>query len=122
MSYNKESQRRSRIKHREKVRIYNKKWAEEHREERRIYFRQHILMTKDRRYIRVNKRPRPDDICELCSGYYKSLHYHHWDDDYPERGVWVCVRCHYGVEAYESGFYKSYLPKYIKLKEAINQS
>ena len=70
--------------------------------------RAHYLRVRGK-VIRVNKRARPDDICELCSLHTRRLDYHHWDDDHPEQGLWLCMRCHYGAEFVEQGRVKLYL-------------
>lgn len=35
--------------------------------------------------------------CNLTSGL-KKLHYHHWDDNTPSIGLWLCGDCHRGAE------------------------
>jgi len=64
--------------------------------------------------VRVNKRPRPN-ACELCGKERDRFHYHHWDDKKPERGMWVCMRCHSHITACEKGFCE----KYLKLKNKL---
>ncbi len=44
----------------------------------------------------LDKRPRPE-LCELCSRK-PTKAYHHWDDDDPSIGLWLCYRCHITVE------------------------
>lgn len=51
----------------------------------------------------MEKRPRPV-FCELCKRVVPILSYHHWDDDKPSNGVWVCGKCHWIVEIVEKGF------------------
>jgi len=53
--------------------------------------------------IKVRKRPRPDGICELCGREANKLDYHHWDDEHPEQGVWVCYKCHWLCECIDHG-------------------
>lgn len=78
------------------------------------YRRQNFLNVKGKS-VKVNKRPRPDDVCEVCNKEVEKLDYHHWDDDHPEQGIWVCLSCHRVVEGTDKGI--SF--KYIRLKEAI---
>ena len=74
------------------------------------------LLGKDgkRHPVRVNKRPR-SNACELCGRVKSRLHYHHWDDKTPERGMWVCMLCHSHITAYEKGFHE----RYLKLKNKL---
>lgn len=68
----------------------------------------------------VHKRPKPD-FCEICNTK-MNLNYHHFDDDNPSMGVWVCQanKCHnlcHAVDLIDSG---SPLPeKYSELKQRI---
>lgn len=42
----------------------------------------------------VNKAPFPDDgRCPSC-GMKSRLNWHHWSDDNPDDGLWLCVGCH----------------------------
>ena len=80
------------------------------------YYREHYLEVRGK-VIRVIKRPYPDNsLCELCKKQ-RTLGYHHWDDDHPERGMWVCISCHHKAEGLERGWSVSYLA----LKESIEQ-
>ena len=53
--------------------------------------------------FKVKKRPHPGR-CELCErdkssgGKVLKLSWHHWDDDHPEQGVWLCRSCHQFAE------------------------
>lgn len=87
----------------------HKRTVEYHRE----YNRKYSLIVNGK-HRRVNKRPRPEE-CELCSWEHKVLHYHHWDDDKPELGIWVCGRCHTIVGGFERGI----TDKYLELKSVI---
>ncbi|MBU2060034.1 MAG: hypothetical protein KKB38_20155 [Gammaproteobacteria bacterium] len=88
----------------------NKRYVEYKKE----YARKHVLMVNGKTTV-VNKRPRPNDTCELCSRVVDRLHYHHWDDGNPHLGVWVCSSCHKLCESVESGLHT----KYLELKDAI---
>jgi len=61
------------------------------------------------KYIKVNKWKRPEDsCCELCGKFVESLHYHHWDDDHPELGIWVCGEHHLMIERYNEEMMTKY--------------
>jgi len=68
--------------------------------------------------LKVKKRPKPN-ICELCEepprGKRARLHWHHWDDEHPEYGLWLCLRCHNGAGFIEKGL----LERYLSLKEEV---
>jgi len=87
---------------------------EENRNYRRNYARQHF-MSVNGRILSVDKRPRPDDICEVCGKTVKRLDYHHWDDGNPKLGVWVCKCCHDMAECIDRGLDRVY----VELKESI---
>ena len=101
----------------------HRRYYQEHKEEinektrdyKKDYRRKHIVMVNGKS-IRVDKRPRPDDICELCDRVVVFLHYHHWDDDNPHRGIWVCHSCHKSCEFIEKGLHTEYL----RLRADIN--
>ena len=62
------------------------------------------------RQVRVQKRPRTNDICEVCGRTeVKKMGYHHWDDEHPEQGVWVCFPCHKMAECMDAGLGGAYL-------------
>ena len=52
----------------------------------------------DGRWKGLNKR-QYTGICELCGCEKDRLEYHHWDDQYPDMGLWLCFRCHRHAEA-----------------------
>jgi len=65
--------------------------------------------------LRVNgRRPKPDE-CELCHKKVKGrgLGWHHWDDEKPELGLWLCWSCHRFVGSIEKGKHE----KYLRLKD-----
>ena len=80
------------------------------------YGRRYVLFINGERTF-VRKRPRPNDICELCGKESLKLEYHHWDDDNPELGIWVCYRCHRTVEGADKGL----VQKYFELKQLIEE-
>ena len=44
------------------------------------------------------KRPKPEG-CEICKRIETRLSYHHWDDDNPSVGLWLCHKHHMLAEA-----------------------
>lgn len=69
-------------------------------------------------FIRVNRRPRPDGICELCGRPTKRLVYHHWDDNNLDMGIWLChPMCHLFVEVVDGCLVD--IDKYLSLKADI---
>jgi hypothetical protein len=102
---------------RERQRIYRRTNYLSVLENNRNYYRSNFLRTKHK-LIRVNKRPF-QNVCELCGKIiYKNAKYHHWDDKHPEKGIWVCIPCHYVVESWEK-CHENLIEKYLKLKEEI---
>lgn len=64
--------------------------------------------------LKVNKRPFPQDSkCELCEKIRKRLVWHHWNDEKPELGIWICLSCHNVAEGVEANLHI----KYLNLKE-----
>lgn len=79
------------------------------------YARKHLVKI-DGKQIKTNKRPRPNGTCELCEKVVrKRLHYHHWDDQHPEYGIWVCGSCHRSCWFIENNLHN----KYLELKRII---
>lgn len=71
----------------------------------------------------LHKRLKPNS-CELCGSKTK-LHYHHWDNTNPSKGIWVCQtnKCHNlaeVVDKLDSGNLLS--GKYHKLKQGAIQA
>lgn len=106
----------------EKLRAKSQRYYQKHKEiikertrdYKKDYFRKYRVVVNGKS-IMVNKRPRPDNVCELCSRTSSILPYHHWDDDNPHRGVWICPSCHKACEFIEQGLHT----KYLELKQAI---
>jgi len=65
---------------------------------------------------KVDKRPRPDNICEVCGIVVSRLDYHHWDDTKPKHGIWLCKWCHHMAEGVDTNLHI----KYLKLKDEIS--
>ncbi len=65
-------------------------------------------------------------FCEVCGeiipdGKHKS--YHHWDDDMPAMGIWVCYKCHKIIEGVDNGIAEKYLAVKLDIEKryAIQQ-
>ena len=80
------------------------------------WHRQNILMINGKS-VRVRKRKRPNDTCEICGRVVNRLDYHHWDNNRPELGIWVCRSCHRGCGFSDKGLHN----KYIELREYIDK-
>lgn len=99
-----------------KMKADPEKW-EAYKEQRREWMRRYRLRGFKGK---VQKRERPrNSYCELCGrdmgGVLGRFHYHHWDNEHPEWGMWICSSCHNGVEKYERGL----IDKYLVLKTRI---
>jgi len=70
----------------------------------------------DRIVLKIIKRPHTL-TCELCNKEVKKTVYHHWDDEHPEFGIWVCGWCHQTVEIIEK--IPDIKEKYNQLKQNI---
>mgnify|MGYP001615358700 CR=1 FL=1 len=79
-------------------------------------WRRNNILPINGKLVRVNKRPRPNDTCEVCGITTPKLDYHHWDDSRPELGVWVCKKCHNIAEGVDNGLALNYL----ELKRSIS--
>jgi len=116
--YKREYTQKWRRENQEQHRIYCRKYYEEHKEERRNYYRRtHLSSGNNKCFSGLNKRPYPEDnCCEVCDKFFpKNLKYHHWDDNNPSIGIWVCGQCHNFVELVD----KNLVEKYLKLKNEI---
>ncbi len=59
-------------------------------------------------------------FCELCGKPIvdgKKKAYHHWDDELPAMGIWVCYLCHKTAEGIDSGV----VDKYSQIKAIIEK-
>ncbi len=103
----------------DKVAASRNKHKDENRRRVREYVRHNILNTRDEKgnpiRIKVSKR-KHTLMCELCKKEIKITGYHHWDDDNPRWGIWVCGECHKFCEAVERGIT---VEKYIELKKKV---
>ena len=102
----------------------------EHREELRTYAREYYRANNEKLKKRQNKRWRErcvqlkmgstisidnkplyptDERCKLCARKLKvRLIYHHWDDEHPEQGMWICYTCHHFAEGMDAGMEMKY--------------
>lgn len=71
----------------------------------------------------LHKRPYTGH-CELCGETIDSrLHYHHWDDEEPSLGLWLCAQCHRYAEGFDNvGDTKSLFELYISIKQVATRS
>ena len=102
---------------------YNAKWKKESRQNYGSSFlwtKLNRLKLSNGKTIRVKKRPWTG-YCELCGRNCKiprqRTSWHHWDENHPEKGIWVCGKCHWAAEVFESMMLL--LPKYIEIKQKI---
>jgi len=98
----------NREKQNEHARLYYHRHKEErlayyyaHRKERLAYAKAHPRVNRVIKHHgisilrNVNKPPKPM-LCTLC-GRKSYLTYHHWQDDKPEIGLWICNPCHWAI-------------------------
>lgn len=75
-------------------------------------------------YQHLKKRPYTG-LCELCDSYSVKrdstirLEYHHWDDNRPSMGLWLCHVCHLFAEAVEAKNYRIRIDGYLVLKKMV---
>lgn len=113
----------------EKFREYARKWRSKNREKFnkkcRQYHRKRVLTTSNGKFIYgLNKRDYTG-YCEVCMKTpqelgFKRLEYHHWNDDNPSIGIWICYRCHKICHVVDRGD----LPRirgYIRQKELVEE-
>lgn len=83
------------------------------------YSRNHALIIEGK-YFTINKREF-QGFCELCKEEIQSHpQWHHWNDNYPEMGMWLCLKCHDLAEIYEQYHSRqSEIKEYLLLKERI---
>ena len=79
--------------------------------------RQCSLMTKEGTLRGLNKRTYTGN-CEICGYEKKRMSYHHWNDDKPSMGIWVCQACHWFVGGIDKGLL---VDKYIQLKQNVEK-
>ena len=116
--------RKYQLAHKEQLQAYMKSWYRANTEKMRIQSREYnrkfkVYLKTTGKAIRVNnKRQRPiGSQCELCRRIPNRLIYHHWTDEHPEWGMYICGYCHLFVERIEQGEQQSYW----KLKTQIEE-
>jgi hypothetical protein len=101
--------------HKDQYRQYQRQnpLSHEQKEVHRNYVRENFLCLNGNNHVRVKKRPFTIR-CELC-GKEQEFHkaYHHWNDEKPELGIWICLSCHNIAEGVEANLHT----KYLNLKE-----
>lgn len=105
---------------------YNSQWYKNNGERaaanHRAVYRRTTLTTSDRVIRGLHKRPYTN-YCEICKVWReKGLHYHHWDDHNPSRGIWVCAYCHRLLEFHENGLIDWYLSRYSSIQQEVNKT
>jgi len=110
-------------KYREQWGIANKKFIdnnpEQARERSRLHSQEHVSRLKSGKYVTHgnSKRPKPVN-CEMC-GNAAYLRHHHWDDNEPYVGIWLCEVCHRPVEYIDFPPQRDFVERYLALKETI---
>ena len=63
------------------------------------------------------------EVCGLLIPEGKHKDYHHWDNEMPAMGMWVCYKCHKIIEGVEAGIADTYLKKKTEIEReyAIQQ-
>lgn len=103
------------------VSLSGKKYRETHKEKiylrHKIYNNKRVLPSKDGKLCcGLNKRAKPE-LCELCNNGGR-LVYHHWDDNYMDMGIWLCLPCHFVSELIDKKG-TDIIEKYMYLKKDI---
>lgn len=83
-----------------------------HREQISEYYRKHIVCFKNGKQVRIlNKRLHPGiyNACEFCNKVTKKIYYHHWSDEHPEWGIYLCTQCHDFAERVDRDEHTRYL-------------
>lgn len=109
---------------RDEKKAYAKRWLAEHPGYRKAYSRKNYMtlyIDGKRVRIRVPKRRRPS-WCELCEKQSERLDYHHWNDEKPVFGLWLCTRCHRLAEVADRTDGNSLTNKYLALKGVVEES
>lgn len=70
----------------------------------------------------LSKREYPG-VCELCGKEQgKGLYYHHWDDEHPDIGLWLCYSCHRIAEYADKHLdFQMLIVRYFGLKLAVSK-
>lgn len=75
------------------------------KENAKIHARKHCICSSNNKVFKgLNKRPYPEGKgCEICQRQDKHLVYHHWNDNNPSLGLWICKICHDMCEQIDKG-------------------
>ena len=73
-----------------------------------------------KRRIKVDRKSPKPGRCELChkEAQKQGMNWHHWDDEHPEIGLWLCLNCHGFAEGADSGLK---VEEYSSLKDKANR-
>lgn len=117
--------RRYQLAHVEQRLAYMRRWYQANIKRLRVKSREYdrkfkVYLKSAGKAIRIkNKRLCPiNGQCELCQRFPNRLVYHHWTDEHPEWGVWLCTHCHLFTERIEQGKHQEYL----KLKTQVERA
>lgn len=107
-------------------------WYPSHRQEHRnickkCYYRAkkhyklHNRLKMNGKFIKVKKRELLG-FCELCKKNIKETDHfwHHWNDKYPEIGLWLCTKCHRLAESIEYDKNSELRQLYLRAKEELS--
>ncbi len=122
-----------RIEHPERIKELNernKEHAYKSKEKYKIRYRDiarnnHLVLKNGKKLYHAPKR-KWTGYCEICNRhvneitYPRKINYHHWDDDKPEWGIWVCGVCHTVVEGIERKIHLKYLDFKDKIENGGN--
>jgi len=98
-------------------RQYYEKYNERLKEQQASYRKEYVVYSHEVRgqRILIENKPLQVEMCQIC-GKLESSSYHHWDDEHPERGLWLCAHCHRMSDRIELG----YDERYIRLKKTFD--
>ncbi len=111
----------------EKQFVYKEKNKEKINQRIKNYSRKYYINTRDgdgnRIKIKCEKKDYPsNNECELCKRIRKRLSYHHWDDDKPWLGMWLCNTCHFTAENIDKNLHCNYLLIKSKIEKDCYES
>ena len=98
---------------------YSSRNKEKLARDNKAYREKYVVYAHEPRLQRIlikNKPARPE-LCQIC-GKLKPSSYHHWDDEHPERGLWLCAHCHRVADRVELGYHE----RYLELKKTFDGS
>jgi len=109
---------RVQLQAREFYKSHDRKWWREYRAKNYV----NTTVNGKHRFLRTPyKRPKPSMMeCELCGRVTDRLNYHHWDDNDPSVGLWLCFSCHMFVERLEYGEIELYYRLRAEAKKDVD--